>query len=80
MFYFAIGVWVIGYLAFCGLMKVECSKLFITCPCVVIGTALTSIILYLTHHTFAAFVVMVAGVSFSLLIIYTIYRQKSLPA
>ena len=80
MFYVIIGMWVIGYLITCRLMKVECKKLFVACPFLVVATALTSILLYLSYHAFAASIVMVVGISLSLLFILAIYKQKTLDA
>ena len=65
MFYFAIGLIVVGYLIFIGLMKVKCTSLLNTCPLVIISTALVSLLLFLTDHAIAASFVLLLGAFFS---------------
>ncbi len=61
MFYFIVGLVVVGYLIYIGLMKINIKPLKISCPCTFVAATVTSVILYITDHKAFAWIVFFIG-------------------
>ncbi len=61
MFYFVVGLVVVGYLIFIGLLKVNVKPLKISCPCTFVAATAVSVILYFTDHVALAWIVFFLG-------------------
>ncbi|HSM24891.1 MAG TPA: hypothetical protein VK856_08525 [Anaerolineaceae bacterium] len=61
MFYFVVGLVVVGYLIFIGLMKVNVKPLKISCPCTFVAATATAIALYVTDHKALAWIIFFVG-------------------
>ncbi len=61
MFYFVVGLSVIGYLIFLGLMKVKVKPLKISCPCTFVIATISAITLYVTDHKAIAWIIFFVG-------------------
>lgn len=61
MFYFVVGLVVIGYLIFIGLLKINVKPLKISCPCTFVAATVISVILYVTDHVALAWIVFFLG-------------------
>jgi tellurite resistance protein TehA-like permease len=61
MFYFIVGLVVIGYLIYIGLMKVSIKPLKISCPCTFVAATAIAMVLYMTDHKALAWIVFFIG-------------------
>ncbi len=61
MFYFVVGLVVVGYLIFIGLLKFKVTPLKIACPCTFVAATAVSIILYATDHIALAWIAFLLG-------------------
>jgi len=61
MFYFVVGLVVVGYLLFIGLLKINVKPLKISCPCTFVAATVISLILYFTDHVVLAWIVFFIG-------------------
>ena len=61
MFYFVVGLVVVGYFLFISLLKINVKPLKISCPCTFVAATVVSIILYLTDHAALAWIVFFIG-------------------
>lgn len=61
MFYFIVGLVVVGYFIFISLLKVKVTPLKISCPCTFVAASATSIILYATDHVLLAWIAFFLG-------------------
>ncbi|MDX9850780.1 MAG: hypothetical protein RBT01_09755 [Anaerolineaceae bacterium] len=61
MFYFVVGLVVVGYLIFIGLLKINVKPLKISCPCTFVAATAISVILYITDHVALAWIVFFLG-------------------
>lgn len=62
MFYFVVGLVVVGYLIYIGLMKVNIKPLKISCPCTFVAATVLSVFLFVTDHKALAWIVFFLGV------------------
>jgi hypothetical protein len=79
MFYFVVGLVVVGYLIFIGLLKFKVTPLKISCPCTFAAASVISIILYATDHVALAWIVFFLGLyllSITLLAIHKSTEQN----
>ncbi len=61
MFYFVVGLVVVGYLIFIGLLKINVKPLKISCPCTFVAATAISVVLYMTDHAALAWIVFFLG-------------------
>jgi hypothetical protein len=61
MFYFVVGLVVIGYLLYIGLMKISVKPLKISCPCTFVAATLIAIELFVTDHKALAWIAFFIG-------------------
>ena len=61
MFYFVVGLVVVGYFLFISLLKINVKPLKISCPCTFVAATVVSVILYLTDHAALAWIVFFIG-------------------
>jgi hypothetical protein len=61
MFYFVIGLVVVGYFIYIGLMKISVKPLKISCPCTFVAATAAAIIFYVTDHRALAWIAFFVG-------------------
>jgi hypothetical protein len=61
MFYFVVGLVVVGYLIYLGLMKIKTKQLRISCPCTFIVATSIATALYFTDHKALAWITFIFG-------------------
>lgn len=61
MFYFVIGLVVVGYLLYIGLLKFNVKRLKISCPCTFVAATAIAIALYMTDHKALAWIAFFIG-------------------
>ena len=61
MFYFIVGLVVVGYFIFIALLKINVTPLKLSCPCTFMAASIVSIILYATDHVVLAWVAFFVG-------------------
>jgi hypothetical protein len=61
MFYFVVGLVVVGYLLYIGLMKINIKPLKISCPCTFVAATAIAILLYVTDHKAMAWIAFFVG-------------------
>jgi len=61
MFYFVIGLVVVGYFLYLGLMKISVKPLKISCPCTFVAATAAAILLYVTDHKALAWIAFFIG-------------------
>jgi len=62
MFYFVVGLVVVGYLIYLGLMKISLEPLKIACPCTFVAATVLSVTLFVTDHKALAWIIFFLGV------------------
>jgi hypothetical protein len=62
MFYFVVGLVVVGYLIYVGLMKINIKPLKISCPCTFVAATVLSVILFVTDHKALAWIIFFLGI------------------
>jgi len=62
MFYFVIGLVIVGYFLYIGLMKISLKPLKISCPCTFVAATAAAIIFYVTDHKALAWIAFFLGV------------------
>lgn len=62
MFYFVVGLVVVGYLIYVGLLRVNVKPLKISCPCTFVAATVLSVILYMTDHKALAWMIFFLGI------------------
>jgi hypothetical protein len=62
MFYFVIGLVIVGYFLYIGLMKISLKPLKISCPCTFVAATAAAIIFYVTDHKALAWITFFLGV------------------
>lgn len=77
MFYFVIGLVVVGYFLYLGLMKISVKPLKISCPCTFVAATVAAILLYVTDHKALAWIAFLIGL-YLLSIILIAIRKSSL--
>jgi uncharacterized membrane protein len=77
MFYFVVGLVIIGYLIYSGLKRITRKRLLASCPCVLVITILISLILMYQEQKLIAGIVSFFGIY---LIVITLTAIKNLPA
>ena len=75
MFYFLVGLIIIGYLIYSGLKRIKRKRLLASCPCVLVITIIISLILMYQEQKLIAGIVTFSGIY---LIIITLTAIKSL--
>ena len=61
MFYFIVGLVVVGYFIFINLLKVKVTPLKIACPCTFMAASVASVILYAMDHVALAWIAFFLG-------------------
>ena len=61
MFYFVVGLVVVGYLIYLGLMKISIEPLKISCPCTFVAATVLSVIFFVTDHKALAWIIFFLG-------------------
>ncbi len=62
MFYFVVGLVVVGYLIYVGLLRINVKPLKISCPCTFVAATVLSVILYMTDHKALAWMIFFLGI------------------
>lgn len=75
MFYFVVGLVVVGYLIYTGLMKISIEPLKISCPCTFVAATVLSIVLFETDHKLLAWIVFFLGIYLLSIILLAIRKS-----
>jgi hypothetical protein len=62
MFYFVVGLVVVGYLIYVGLMKINVKPLKISCPCTFVAATVLAVTLFVTDHKVLAWIIFFLGI------------------
>lgn len=61
MFYFVVGLVVVGYMIYVGLIKIDVKPLKISCPCIFVSATVLSVIFFVTDHKALAWITFFLG-------------------